>query len=169
VATAAELVALARRTGHSRFPVVGSDWDDIDGIVHVKKAIAVPYDRRGDVPVSALMVPPVLVPETLRLDPLLVQLREGGMQLAVVVDEYGGTAGLVTIEDILEEIVGEIADEYDREDPAIEALEDGTWRVDATMDIDDLADHLGVAIEDDEVDTVGGLIAKLGGRVPILG
>jgi CBS domain containing-hemolysin-like protein len=96
-------------------------------------------------------------------------MQRDRVHVAIVVDEYGGTAGLVTIEDILEEIVGEIADEYDREDPAIEALEDGTWRVDATMDIDDLADHLGVAIEDDEVDTVGGLIAKLGGRVPILG
>ena len=83
-ATAADVVSLARRTGHSRFPVVGDDWDDIDGIVHVKKAIAVPFDRRRDVPVSALMLPAVLVPETLRLDPLLVQLRQGGMQLAVV-------------------------------------------------------------------------------------
>ena len=92
-ATAADLVALARRTGHSRFPVVGADWDDIDGIVHVKKAIAVPFDRRTDVPVSALMAPAVLVPETLRLDPLLLQLRQGGMQIAVVVDEYGGTSG----------------------------------------------------------------------------
>ena len=113
-ATAADLVALARRTGHSRFPVVGADWDDIDGIVHVKKAIAVPFARRGDVPVSALMVPAVLVPETLRLDPLLLQLRQGGMQLAVVVDEYGGTSGVVTLEDLVEEIVGEVSDEHDR-------------------------------------------------------
>ena len=113
-ATAADLVALARRTGHSRFPVVGADWDDIDGIVHVKKAIAVPFDRRSDVPVSALMVPAVLVPETLRLDPLLLQLRQGGMQLAVVVDEYGGTSGVVTLEDLVEEIVGEVNDEHDR-------------------------------------------------------
>jgi len=109
------------------------------------------------------------VPDSKPADDLLKEMQRDRVHVAIVVDEYGGTAGLVTIEDILEEIVGEIADEYDREDPAIEALEDGTWRVDATMDIDDLADHLGVAIEDDEVDTVGGLIAKLGGRVPILG
>ena len=109
------------------------------------------------------------MPDSKPADDLLKEMQRDRVHVAIVVDEYGGTAGLVTIEDILEEIVGEIADEYDREDPAIEALEDGTWRVDATMDIDDLADHLGVAIEDDEVDTVGGLIAKLGGRVPILG
>ena len=115
------------------------------------------------------MRPAAYVPDSKPADDLLKEMQRDRVHVAIVVDEYGGTAGLVTIEDILEEIVGEIADEYDREDPAIEALEDGTWRVDATMDIDDLADHLGVAIEDDEVDTVGGLIAKLGGRVPILG
>jgi CBS domain containing-hemolysin-like protein len=88
---------------------------------------------------------------------------------AMVVDEYGGTAGLVTIEDILEEIVGEIADEYDREAPGVDHLEDGTTRVPATMDIDDLADLFEVTIDEHEVDTVGGLIGKTIGRVPILG
>ncbi len=105
--------------------MVGADWDDIDGIVHVKKAIAVPFHRRADVPVSALMAPAVLVPETLRLDPLLLQLRQGGMQLAVVVDEYGGTSGVVTLEDLVEEIVGEVNDEHDRSQTTGRQLRDG--------------------------------------------
>lgn len=112
-ASAADVVDLARSTGHSRFPVVGEDWDDIDGIVHLKRAISVPPGRRARVPVSALMVGHVVVPETIRLEALLAQLRESGLQLAVVVDEYGGTSGVVTLEDVVEELVGEIADEHD--------------------------------------------------------
>ena len=105
-ASAADVVALAASTGHSRFPVLGEDWDDIDGIVHLKSAVAVPFERRPDVPVSALMTPALLVPETLPLDPLLRQLRTEGLQIAVVVDEYGGTSGVVTLEDLVEELVG---------------------------------------------------------------
>src|SRR6476469_2354550 len=96
-ARADDIIRLARQTGHSRFPVIGDDWDDIDGLVHVKKAIAVPHDRRPDVPVSALMVAPVMVPETIRLDPLLLQLRAAGLQMVVVVDESGGTSGVATL------------------------------------------------------------------------
>ena len=162
---------LLLRSGYSRIPVVGEDTDDIIGMLYLKDvARRVTHDPAGaTVPVEEVMRPAAYVPDSKPADDLLKEMQRDRVHVAIVVDEYGGTAGLVTIEDILEEIVGEIADEYDREDPAIEALEDGTWRVDATMDIDDLADHLGVAIEDDEVDTVGGLIAKLGGRVPILG
>ena len=162
---------LLLRSGYSRIPVVGEDTDDIIGMLYLKDvARRVTHDPAGaTVPVEEVMRPAAYVPDSKPADDLLKEMQRDRVHVAIVIDEYGGTAGLVTIEDILEEIVGEIADEYDREDPAIEALEDGTWRVDATMDIDDLADHLGVAIEDDEVDTVGGLIAKLGGRVPILG
>jgi len=103
-ASAGDVVRLARTTGHSRFPVTGEDWDDVDGLVHVKRAIAVPHDRREDVPVSALMVEALMVPETIRLDPLLLMLRGAGHQMAVVVDEYGGTSGIVTLEDVIEEI-----------------------------------------------------------------
>jgi CBS domain containing-hemolysin-like protein len=109
------------------------------------------------------------VPESKPVDDLLREMQRDQSHFAMVVDEYGGTAGLVTIEDILEEIVGEIADEYDREAPGVEQLEDGSVRVPATMDIDDLADLFDVVIEEDEVDTVGGLIGKLVGRVPIVG
>jgi CBS domain containing-hemolysin-like protein len=109
------------------------------------------------------------VPESKPVDDLLREMQRDQSHFAVVVDEYGGTAGLVTIEDIIEEIVGEIADEYDREAPGVEDLGDGTFRVPATMDIDDLADLFDVDIEEDEVDTVGGLIGKSIGRVPIVG
>ena len=109
------------------------------------------------------------VPESKPVDDLLREMQRDQSHFAVVVDEYGGTAGLVTIEDIIEEIVGEIADEYDREAPGVEDLGDGTFRVPATMDIDDLADLFDVDIEEEEVDTVGGLIGKSIGRVPIVG
>ncbi|MGB7818585.1 MAG: hemolysin family protein [Ornithinibacter sp.] len=166
-ANAADLVALARRTGHSRFPVLGADWDDIDGIVHVKKAIAVPFERRTDVPVSALMVDAVLVPETLRLDPLLLQLRQGGMQLAVVVDEYGGTSGVVTLEDLVEEIVGEVSDEHDRSQTTFRRVEDGVWIVPGLWRPDEVRSQVGATIPDGPAyETVGGWVMATLGRVP---
>jgi CBS domain containing-hemolysin-like protein len=168
--TAADLVALARRTGHSRFPVIGSDWDDIDGIVHVKKAIAVPFERRGEVPVSALMSPPVFVPETLRLDPLLLQLRQGGMQLAVVVDEYGGTSGVVTLEDLVEEIVGEVSDEHDRGETTGREVRDGLWTVPGLWRPDEVRSRVGVEVPDGPAyETVGGWVMATLGRVPLVG
>ena len=132
--------------------------------MHVKKAIAVPYDRRSDVPVSALMVPAVLVPETLRLDPLLLQLRQGGMQLAVVVDEYGGTSGVVTLEDLVEEIVGEVNDEHDRSQTTGRQLRDGSWTVPGLWRPDEVRARVGVAIPDGPAyETVGGwVMATLG-------
>ena len=162
--TAADLVALARHTGHSRFPVVGSDWDDVDGIVHVKKAIAVPFERRGDVPVSALMTRAVFVPETLRLDPLLVRLRSSGMQLAIVVDEYGGTSGVVTLEDLVEEIVGEVNDEHDRGETTGRRLSDGSWTVPGLWRPDEVRARIGADVPDGPAyETIGGwLMAALG-------
>lgn len=169
-ASAADLVALARHTGHSRFPVVGADWDDVDGIVHVKKAIAVPFERRADVPVSALMTPAVFVPETLRLDPLLVRLRGGGMQLAVVVDEYGGTSGVVTLEDLVEEIVGEVSDEHDRGQTTGRRLPDGSWTVPGLWRPDEVRSRVGVDVpEGPAYETVGGFVMAALGRVPQVG
>jgi CBS domain containing-hemolysin-like protein len=123
----------------------------------------------SQLPVTAQMRPMHYVPESKPVDDLLREMQHDQSHFAVVVDEYGGTAGLVTIEDILEEIVGEIADEYDREAPGVEDLGDGRFRVPATMDIDDLADLFDVEIEEDQVDTVGGLVGKCIGRVPIVG
>ena len=123
----------------------------------------------GSVPVAELMRPMPFVPESKPVDDLLREMQRDQTHFAVVVDEYGGTAGLVTIEDILEEIVGEITDEYDRETTEVEDLGDGRMRVAATMHVDDLAELFGVDLDDDEVDTVGGLIGKVAGRVPIQG
>jgi len=112
--TAETVIELARRTGYSRFPVVDDGPDDIVGVVHVKQAVAVPRERRGSVPVSALQSEALRVPETMKLDTLLGELRARSYQLAVVVDEYGGTAGVATLEDLVEELVGEVSDEHDR-------------------------------------------------------
>ncbi|WP_427384997.1 hemolysin family protein [Janibacter sp. G56] len=169
-ATAEDVVALARLTGHSRFPVIGDDWDDIDGIVHVKKAIAVPHDRRPEVPVSALMVPAVVVPETLRLDPLLIQLRDTGLQLAVVVDEYGGTSGVVTLEDLVEEIVGDVSDEHDRAQTTGRPLGDGVWTVPGLWRPDEVHDRVGARVpEGAAYETVAGFVMSELGRVPAVG
>jgi CBS domain containing-hemolysin-like protein len=128
-ATASDVVRLTRKTGHSRFPVLGEDWDDVDGLVHVKRAIAVPHSRREDVPVSALMVEALMVPETIRLDPLLLMLRSASHQMAIVVDEYGGTSGIVTLEDVIEELVGEVSDEHDRARTTGRISANGSWTV----------------------------------------
>jgi CBS domain containing-hemolysin-like protein len=169
-ATAEDVLRLARSTGHSRFPVTGDDWDDIDGLVHVKRAIAVPHERRADVPVSALMVPPLLVPETIRLDPLLLVLREHGLQLAVVVDEYGGTAGVVTLEDVVEEIVGEVSDEHDPSRTTGRELEDGSWTVPGLWRPDEVRDRLGAPVpEGPSYETTGGFVMAVLGRIPAVG
>jgi CBS domain containing-hemolysin-like protein len=166
-------MSLFLRSGFSRIPVVGEGSDDVLGLLYFKdvaRRVNADVDAAG-LPVTAQMRPMHFVPESKPVDDLLREMQRDQSHFAMVVDEYGGTAGLVTIEDILEEIVGEIADEYDREAPGVEELGDGSgkYRVPATLDIDDLAELFGVEIDEEEVDTVGGLIAKHLGRVPILG
>ncbi|GAA1893276.1 hemolysin family protein [Lapillicoccus jejuensis] len=168
--SAEEVLRTARQTGFSRFPVLGDGWDDVDGIVHVKRAIAVPQERRADVPASALMAPHVLVPETIRLDPLLLQLRAAGLQMAVVVDEYGGTAGVVTLEDLVEEIVGEVSDEHDRSGGDGQRLTDGSWSVPGLWRPDEVRDATGAVVPDGaSYETVGGFLMAELGRVPVPG
>jgi CBS domain containing-hemolysin-like protein len=164
-------MSLFLRSGFSRIPVVGQGSDDVLGLLYFKDvARRVNADPdAGPLPVIPLMRPMHYVPESKPVDDLLREMQHDQSHFAMVVDEYGGTAGLVTIEDILEEIVGEIADEYDREAPGVEDLGGGRFRVPATMDIDDLADLFDVEIEEEQVDTVGGLIGKTLGRVPIVG
>jgi CBS domain containing-hemolysin-like protein len=169
-ATAADVLELARRTGHSRFPVIDDDWDDVDGVVHVKKAISVPHERRSDVPVSALMTPVLLVPETIRLDPLLIELRDSGHQFAVVVDEYGGTSGVVTLEDVVEEIVGEVSDEHDRGEARAQRAGDGSWVVPGLWRPDEVRERVGAGVPDGPAyETVGGFVMAALGRVPEVG
>ena len=169
-ASAGDVVRLARTTGHSRFPVTGEDWDDVDGLVHVKRAIAVPHDRREDVPVSALMVDALMVPETIRLDPLLLMLRGAGHQMAVVVDEYGGTSGIVTLEDVIEEIVGEVSDEHDRARTTGRVSANGSWTVPGLWRPDEVRDRLGALVPDGPAyETIGGYVMACLGRVPVVG
>lgn len=169
-ASAADLVALAAATGHSRFPVIGEDWDDIDGVVHLKAAISVPFERRPDVPVSALMVPADVVPETVPLDPLMRLLRTAGLQLAIVVDEYGGTAGIVTLEDIVEELVGDVSDEHDRAQTTGRRLRHGAWSVPGLWRPDEVRTRVGAVLPDDPAyETVGGYVMAQLGRVPVTG
>jgi CBS domain containing-hemolysin-like protein len=167
---ASEVIALARRSGHSRFPVIDGDLDDVVGVVHLKSAVAVPRERRDEVPVAAIMSEALRVPETVRLDPLLVELRALGLQLAVVVDEYGGTAGVVTLEDLVEELVGEVADEHDRSRPGIVHRRDGAWLVPGLMRPDEVRDKTGIDVPDGHAyETLGGFLMAALGRIPVAG
>lgn len=168
--TAADVVRLSRESGHSRFPVIGDDSDDIVGLVHLRRAIAVPHERRGEVPAAALMIEAPRVPETVHLGPLLVELRDHGMQMAVVVDEYGGTSGVVTLEDVVEELVGDVADEHDRRRTAASRRADGAWVVSGLLRPDELAETTSLVVpEDGRYETVGGLVMAALGRVPEVG
>ncbi|GAB6901518.1 hemolysin family protein [Kineosporia succinea] len=168
--TASAVITLARRTGHSRFPVVEGDLDDVVGVVHLKSAVAVPMERRDEVPVAAIMSEALRVPETMRLDPLLVELRALGLQLAVVVDEYGGTAGVVTLEDVVEELVGDVSDEHDRSRPGIVRRRDGAWLVPGLMRPDEVRERTGVDVPDGHAyETLGGFVMAGLGRIPAVG
>jgi CBS domain containing-hemolysin-like protein len=166
-ATAADVVEAARRTGHSRFPVIGEDRDDVVGLVHLRRAVAVPHERRREVPAAALMVDAPRVPETVRLGPLLVELRGLGLQMAVVVDEYGGTSGVVTLEDVVEELVGDVADEHDPRRAGAARRADGSWLVPGVMRPDELTEVTGMRVpESGAYETLGGLVMSRLGRVP---
>lgn len=167
--TAEDVIQLARRTGHSRFPVYDDDLDDITGVVHLKAAVSVPRDRRSEVPVGALSTEPLRVPETQHLDVLISELRAKGYQLAVVVDEYGGTAGIVTLEDLVEEIVGEVSDEHDRSRAGVVQGRDSIT-FPGELRPDELRSRTGVRVpEGDVYDTVGGYIMSVLERVPANG
>ncbi|SUE30096.1 Mg2+/Co2+ transporter [Nocardia farcinica] len=167
--TAAQALSLAVRSGHSRIPVIGENVDDILGVVYLKDLV--PYADRGrQVRVREVMRPAVFMPDSKPLDALLDEMQRRRNHMALLVDEYGGIAGLVTIEDVLEEIVGEIADEYDTDEIApVEDLGDGSYRVSARLSVEDLGELYGIEIEDEDVDTVGGLLAHELGRVPLPG
>ena len=170
--TVEQALSLALRSGFSRIPVVGENKDDVIGIAYLKDLVA----RSREHPeaetvekVESVMRPATFVPESKPVSVLLQEMQARQIHLAIVIDEYGGTAGLVTIEDILEEIVGEIADEYDQERPLVEWLGPGRARVTARLPVTDLEELFGVSIEAEDVETAGGLLAHALGRVPIAG
>jgi CBS domain containing-hemolysin-like protein len=170
--TLRQALSLALRSGFSRIPVTGENLDDVVGIAYLKDIVTRSYEHReaeSAETVSTIMRPATFVPESKPVDDLLREMQAQQIHLAIVIDEYGGTAGLVTIEDILEEIVGEIADEYDKEQPPVEWLGAGRARVTARLPVEELEELFGVRIEAEDVETVGGLLAQLLGRVPIAG
>ena len=167
--TASDVIDLARRTGYSRFPVTDESMDDIVGVVHLKAAVSVPIERRAEVPAAALATEPLRMPEAVHLDALLAELRTRGYQMAVVVDEYGGTAGVVTLEDLVEEIVGEVQDEHDRRTAGV-VRDAGSVTFPANLRPDELRDRAGVRVPEGEVyDTVGGFIMSMLERIPKVG
>ncbi|QQD75047.1 HlyC/CorC family transporter [Curtobacterium sp. YC1] len=167
--SAEDVIALARKTGFSRFPVIEEDADDVVGIVHVKQAVAVPREKRPEVPVGALMTDAERVPETMPGDTLLAEVRGRGYQMVIVVDEYGGTAGVVTLEDLIEEIVGEVSDEHDR--ARIDVVRSRDWLTfPGLLRPDELEDRAGVTVpEDGPYETVGGFVMSTLGRLPVVG
>ncbi|HET6561368.1 MAG TPA: hemolysin family protein [Marmoricola sp.] len=170
--TLRQAMSLALRSGFSRIPVIGENLDDIIGVAYLKDVTKRVFDKHEAETTERIesMVRPVMyVPDSKPVDALLREMQAERKHVAVVVDEYGGTAGLVTIEDVLEEIVGEITDEYDQAEVEVERLSSGSVRVSSRLLVDDVGEVCGVPIEDDDVDTVGGLMAKHLGRVPIAG
>lgn len=162
-----EIIELSAATGFSKFPVTKGSTDHIVGSVHVKQAVAVPRGERSSTQVREVMVKATVVPESLRLDPLLALLRAEGFQMAIVSDEYGGTAGVVTLEDVVEEIVGDIADEHDPISARLRKRPDGSWIVSGLLRPDEVQDATTLALpEDEDYDTVAGLLVKYLGRIP---
>ncbi len=173
--TVRQALALSLRTGYTRLPVIGESVDEVVGVVNlkdlVKATLDTPQNGRGERrTVAELMGEATFVPDSKRLDDLLREMQLSRNHMAIAVDEYGGTAGLLTIEDILEEIVGEITDESDTDDrPPVEHLDDGAVRVSSRLPVEDLGELFGVELDDTDVETVGGLLAQQLGRVPLPG
>ncbi|WP_329047564.1 hemolysin family protein [Amycolatopsis sp. NBC_01488] len=168
--TIEDLIDISRRTGFSRFPVHAEDLDDVRGAVHVKQAFAVPAAERATVPIGSVMRPVPTVPESLPGDDLLNRLRDSRFQLAIVVDEYGGTAGLVTLEDVVEEIIGDVRDEHDdHEGPASQQVGTDSWLVSGQLRADEVTDVTGFRMPDGDYETIAGLILERLGKIPAEG
>jgi CBS domain containing-hemolysin-like protein len=164
-----EVLKLIAEHGHSRIPVYEGSVDRILGAVHVKELVRDGRVAGDDAPIREFARPVMFVPETKKIDELLHEFQEKRTHLAIVVDEYGGTSGMVTLEDVLEEIVGEIEDEYDKSEPLFEPLADGSYRVAGKIDIDDLNDEMNLQLPTENSDTLGGFLFELVGRVPSQG
>ncbi len=170
--TLRQAMSLALRSGFSRMPVIDENLDDVVGMAYLKditKRVFDNHDAETTERIESLARPVLYIPDTKPIDDLLKEMQAQRTHVAIVVDEFGGTSGMVTIEDIVEEIVGEITDEYDSEPEENEELADGSWRVSSRFEVDDLEDLFDIPIEDEDVDSVGGLMAKYLGKVPIRG
>ncbi len=168
--TVADLTAKAVETGFSRFPVHDGDLDEIVGVGHVKDAFTIPFRARADTPVTAVTVDALAVPETLDLSSLLARLQDQATHLAIVVDEYGGTAGIITLEDVLEEVVGEIDDEHDRPSPMLTRVQrPGEWVISGGMHPDEVFDTCGFELPDGPFETLAGFVLDTLGRIPTAG
>ncbi|CAN5282417.1 MAG: hemolysin family protein [Acidimicrobiia bacterium] len=165
-ATVDEAIALSIEAGRSRIPVLGAGIDDVIGVLYVRDLLVLFDDDGGGRRVDDLVRPVFIVPEAMPVLDLMREMQSDRDHLAIVVDEFGGTAGLVTMEDLLEEIVGEISDEYDEEEPLITELGSGEYLMDGRVSIDELEDLIGIEVPDEDWDTVGGLLLGLAGRVP---
>ena len=167
-----DLVAAFADAGHSRLPVYGESLDEVIGMIHIKDVFVASIDPSRDRSLEALLREPLFVPESMSVIELLARMRAGRVHLAIVVDEFGGTEGLLTIEDVVEEIVGEIEDEHDDAEAArLTLLDDGLWEADARIELDELAEAVDrrLSSAEDEVDTLGGLMFLLSGRIPAKG
>jgi CBS domain containing-hemolysin-like protein len=167
-----DLVQAFAEAEHSRLPVYGDSLDEIVGMVHIKDVFSAMIDKDRDRSMATLMRLPLFVPESMGVIDLLARMRAQRIHLAIVVDEFGGTEGLVTIEDVVEEIVGEIEDEHDIEEAGmLSRLDEGVWEADARLELEDLAEAVDARLvwEEDEVDTLGGLVFLLAGHIPARG
>jgi CBS domain containing-hemolysin-like protein len=168
-ATIADLLKAVISSGHSRIPIYEGSNDRIVGLVYAKDLLKYWGCQDGEVPITEVMRPPFFVPETKKIEELLKEFRTRRMHMAIAIDEYGGTSGLVTIEDLLEEIVGDIMDEYDLEEEWLQEEEDGTVLVDCRLNIEEFADHFNITIPREKFDTVAGWLFDLLGHVPLQG
>jgi CBS domain containing-hemolysin-like protein len=168
-ASLGEVLEVILGAGYSRIPIYEGDNDNITGVLYAKDLLKRMHEAKGEGKVSSLARAPLFVPEQKKVSELLREMQQQRVHMAIVIDEYGGTAGLVTIEDLIEEIVGEIVDEYDQEEPLVEPVDENTIRVDAKLPIDDVNELLEVELPHEEWDTVGGLVFGLTGRVPVPG
>ena len=169
-AYASDILVLARETGFSRFPVYGTSLDDVCGVVHVKHAFAVPKSARKTTKISEIMVEPLLVPSSISLEVLLDDLRGNGLQMAIAVDEFGAVDGVITIEDLLEELVGDLKDEHDKSRASVREIDAHTWEISGLLRPDELAEATDMYLpEHDEVETIAGLVAHQLERIPEVG
>ncbi|MFA7059433.1 MAG: hemolysin family protein [Pedobacter sp.] len=168
-ASVRELLETIITCGHSRIPVYEKTIDNIIGLLYAKDLLKHWGNNQEQLQLRSIVRPPYFIPETKNLEQLLQEFKRKHVHLAIVIDEYGGTSGLITIEDLLEQIVGDIQDEYDREEALFEVNADGSITADARMPVDDLEEHFGVKIERDNFDSIGGLIFHLTGKIPAIG